>query len=214
MKFARRHFVSVLFALGAALTVTAPALAQVAGKDYTLITPEQQSGDSGKIEVIEFFGYFCPHCRDAAPALHAWAGKLPADVVLKKVPVSFNRPVLVNWQRLYYTLEATGDLARLDMAAFKAAQDERLPLASEEEAVAWAVRNGIDKKKFSDAWKSFSVVSNVKRAGQLERDYKVSGVPAIAVGGKYMSGDMAFNDKLLVADKLIAKIRAEKSGKK
>ena len=211
MQAPRRKFVASVLALGSALTVAGPAFAQA---PYTPITPTQAGGDAGKIEVIEFFGYFCPHCRDAFPALHAWAAKLPADVVLKKVPVSFGRGPLVNWQRLYYTLEATGDLARLDQAAFKAAQDDRLPLTSDDQALEWAVRNGIDGKKFSDAWKSFSVASNVKRAGQLERDYKVSGVPALAVDGKYMIGDMAFQDKLRVADKLIAQIRAEKSGKK
>lgn len=214
MQQPRRNFLSGILALGASLGVSHPVLAQVVGKDYTLISPAQQGSDPAKIEVIEFFGYFCPHCRDAYPALHAWAAKLPGDVVLKKVPISFNRPPLVNWQRLYYTLEATADLARLDSAAFKAAQDERLPLAADEEAIAWAVRNGVDGKKFSDAWKSFSVASNVKRAQQLERDYKISGVPALAVDGKYMIGDMGFNDKLLVADKLIAKARAERAGKK
>jgi thiol:disulfide interchange protein DsbA len=212
MKFDRRSF--VVLALGAALTAAMPASAQTAGKEYTLIAPVQPGEEASKIEVVEFFGYFCPHCRDAYPLLQAWAAKLPSDVVLKKVPVSFNRAPLVNWQRLYYTLETTGDASRLDMAAFKAAQDERLPLTSEEEAVAWASRNGVDKKKFSDAWNSFGVASKVKRAAQMEQAYKITGVPALAVDGKYMIGDMGFSDKLLAVDKLIAKIRAEKSGKK
>ena len=214
MKFARRSFVSAIFALGAMCTVAFPAVAQTAGKDYIVIAPAQPADDASKIEVIEFFGYFCPHCRDAHPALQAWAAKLPSDVVLKKVPVSFGRQQLVGWQRLFYTLEATGDLARLDMAAFKAAQDDRLPMVSEENAVSWAKANGLDAKKFSDTWNSFGVSSKVQRAGQLERAYKVSGVPAIAVDGKYMTGDMDFNQKLVLADKLIAKARAERSSKK
>jgi thiol:disulfide interchange protein DsbA len=115
---------------------------------------------------------------------------------------------------LYYTLETTGDLSRLDTAAYKAAQDDHLPLASDDAAADWAAQNGIDRKKFLDAWKSFSVASKVQRAGQLEKAYKVSGVPALAVEGKYMVGDMGFSEKLVVADKLIAKARNEKSGKK
>jgi thiol:disulfide interchange protein DsbA len=210
MKFARRSLLSALFALAVSL----PAVAQTIGKDYTQISPAQPSESAAKIEVVEFFGYFCPHCRDAAPQLHAWAAKLPADVVLKKVPVSFGRQQLVNWQRLYYTLEVTGDVDRLDAAAFKAAQDERLALVNDEEAYAWAARNGVDRKKFQEAWKSFSVNSMVQRAGQMERAYKVSGVPALAVDGKYMLADMDFALKLTVTDKLIAKARAEKSGKK
>ena len=214
MKFARRSFVSAIFALGAMCTVAFPAVAQTAGKDYTVISPAQPADDASKIEVVEFFGYFCPHCRDAHPALQAWAAKLPSDVVLKKVPVSFGRQQLVPWQRLYYTLEVTGDLPRLDMAAFKAAQDDRLILVSDADALGWAKANGVDAKKFSEAWGSFGVSSKVQRAGQLERAYKVAGVPAIAVDGKYMTGDMDFNQKLALADKLIAKARAERSGKK
>ncbi|MBL8428924.1 MAG: thiol:disulfide interchange protein DsbA/DsbL [Dechloromonas sp.] len=212
MKFARRSFVGA--ALVAAAAFALPVAAQVAGKDYTPITPAQPTEDAAKIEVLEFFGYFCPHCRDANPLLSAWAAKQPSDVVVKKVPVSFGRQQLVPWQRLYYTLEATGDLARLDSSAYKAAQDDRLPLVSEDVAADWAAQNGVDRKKFLDAWKSFSVQSKVQRAGQLERLYKVAGVPALAVEGKYMVGEMSFSDKLLVADKLIAKSRSEKPGKK
>ena len=201
-------------ALASALTVQAPVFAQTAGKDYQMINPAQSTDEPGKIEVIEFFGYFCSHCRDAHPQLQAWAAKLPSDVVLKKVPVSFGRAPLVAWQRLYYTLEATGDLARLDGLAFKAAQDDRVMLTNEDDAAAWAVKNGVDRKKFGEAWNSFGVASKVKRAGQLEQAYKVNGVPSLAVDGKYMIGDMAFADKLLVTDKLAAKIRSERAGKK
>ena len=214
MKLTRRTFVSSAFALFSALALAMPVYAQTAGKDYTPIVPAQATEDAGKIEVVEFFGYFCPHCRDAYPALHAWASKLPANVVLKKVPVSFGRQQLVPWQRLYYTLEQTGDLSRLETAAFKAAQDDHIALASDDVAADWAAQNGIDRKKFIDAWKSFSVASKVQRAGQLEKLFKVNGVPSLAVDGKYMVGDMGFNEKLAVTDKLIAMVRSEKSGKK
>ena len=89
MKFARRSFVSSIFALVAALTVAIPSIAQTVGKDYTMISPAQPTEDANKIEVIEFFSYGCTHCADFNPLLNAWAAKSPGDVVLKKVPVSF-----------------------------------------------------------------------------------------------------------------------------
>jgi thiol:disulfide interchange protein DsbA len=91
MKFARRSFVSTIFALGAALTVARPSLAQTAGKDYTPISPAQPTDDAAKVEVLEFFSYGCPHCADFNPLVTAWAAKLPADVVFKKVPITFGR---------------------------------------------------------------------------------------------------------------------------
>ena len=108
MKFARRSFVSTIFALGAALTVARPSLAQTAGKDYTPISPAQPTDDAAKVEVLEFFSYGCPHCADFNPLVTAWAAKLPADVVFKKVPITFGRGAWESIARLYYTLEITG----------------------------------------------------------------------------------------------------------
>ena len=99
MKFARRSFVTTIFALGAALTVAMPSLAQTAGKDYTPISPAQPTEDASKIEVLEFFSYGCPHCADFNPLLQAWVAKLPGDVVFRKVPITFGRAAWANIAR-------------------------------------------------------------------------------------------------------------------
>ena len=116
MKFDRRSFVAAAFALGAAYAM--PAFAQNA--PYTPISPAQPTEDASKIEVLEFFSYGCPHCADFNPLLHAWAAKLPGDVVIKKVPITFGRAAWANIAKLYYTLEITGDLQRLESDVFKA----------------------------------------------------------------------------------------------
>jgi thiol:disulfide interchange protein DsbA len=76
------------------------------------------------------------------------------------------------------------------------------------------VKKGVDPKKFAETFGSFGVMSKVKRGDQMAQAYRITGVPALAVDGKYLIGDMGFNEKLAVADKLIAKARSEKSGKK
>jgi thiol:disulfide interchange protein DsbA len=214
MKFARRSFVSAIFALGASLTVAMPALAQTAGKDYTPISPVQPTDDAGKVEVLEFFSYGCPHCSDFNPLVTAWAAKLPADVVFKKVPITFGRAAWANISKLYFTLEITGDLARLEADVFKAIHQERVNLFDERTLTEWVTKKGVDAKKFSDTFNSFGVMSKVKRADQQAQAYKIQGVPALAVDGKYMVGGKDFNEQLAIADKLIAKARSEKSGKK
>lgn len=213
MKFARRHFVSTVFALGAALTVAMPAFAQTAGKDYNMISPVQPTDDAAKIEVVEFFSYGCPHCGDFNPLVTAWAAKLPIDVVFKKVPVTFGRGAWESIARLYYTLEITGDLARLEGDIFKAIHSERVNLFEPGALTEWVVKKGVDAKKFNDTFKSFGVMSKVKRGDQMAQAYKISGVPALAIDGKFMIGELPFNEKLLAADKLIAKARSEKAGK-
>ncbi|MBP8170294.1 MAG: thiol:disulfide interchange protein DsbA/DsbL, partial [Azonexus sp.] len=211
---ARRSFVSTIFALGAALTVARPSLAQTAGKDYTPISPAQPTDDAAKVEVLEFFSYGCPHCADFNPLVHAWAAKLPADVVFKKVPITFGRGAWESIARLYYTLEITGDLARLEADVFRAIHTEKINLFEAGALTEWVVKKGVDQKKFTDTFKSFGVMSKVKRGDQLAQAYKIQGVPALAVDGKFMVGGKDFAEQLAIADKLIVKARSEKSGKK
>ena len=214
MKFARRSFVTTIFALGAALTVAMPSSAQTAGKDYTPISPAQPTEDASKIEVLEFFSYGCPHCADFNPLLQAWVAKLPGDVVFRKVPVTFGRAAWANIARLYYALKVTGDLDRLESDIFKAIHNDRINLFEEKSLLEWVAKKGVDQKKFAEAFNSFGVMSQVKRGDQMAQAYKIQGVPALAVDGKYLVGGKDFNEQLANADKLIAKARSEKSGKK
>ena len=214
MKFARRSFVSTIFALGAALTVAMPSWAQTVGKDYTLISPAQPTEDAGKIEVLEFFSYGCPHCADFNPLVTAWAAKLPSDVVFRKVPITFGRAAWANIAKLYYALKVTGDLDRLESDVFKAIHNDRINLFDEKSLLEWVAKKGVDQKKFAEAFNSFGVMSQVKRGDQMAQAYKIQGVPALAVDGKYLVGGKDFNEQLAIADKLIAKARSEKSGKK
>jgi thiol:disulfide interchange protein DsbA len=210
MKFARRSFLSALFAL----TVALPSFAQVAGKDYTPIVPVQPTDDAGKVEVLEFFSYGCPHCNDFNPLLTAWVGKQSADVVVKKVPVTFGRAAWTNIAKLFYTLEVTGDAARLEADVFKAIHSDRVNLFDDKVMAEWVAKKGVDAKKFADTYNSFGVNSKVKRADQMAQAFKISGVPALAVDGKYLVGGKDFNEALAITDKLIVKARGEKSGKK
>jgi len=214
MKFARRSFVTTIFALGAALTVAMPSWAQTVGKDYTPISPAQPTEDAGKIEVLEFFSYGCPHCADFNPLLQAWVAKLPGDVVFRKVPITFGRAAWANIARLYYALKVTGDLDRLESDIFKAIHNDRINLFEEKSLLEWVAKKGVDQKKFAEAFNSFGVMSQVKRGDQMAQAYKIQGVPALAVDGKFLVGGKDFNEQLAIADKLIAKARSEKSGKK
>ena len=214
MKSDRSNFVGSVLAIGAALTVTTPSFAQTVGKDYTLITPAQPTDDAAKVEVLEFFSYGCPHCSDFHPQISAWSAKLPADVVFKRVPITFGRAAWANIAKLFYTLETTGDLAKLDGDVFKAIHGERINMFDEKVLTEWVIKKGVDPKKFADTFNSFGVMSKVKRGDQLAQGHKIQGVPAISVDGKYMVGGKDFNEQLAIADKLIAKARSEKSGKK
>ncbi|MDR2838094.1 MAG: thiol:disulfide interchange protein DsbA/DsbL [Azonexus sp.] len=210
MPFDRRRFIHALSGIAVSFALALPAQAQTVGKDYTLISPPQPTENPAKVEVLEFFSYGCSHCAEFYPLLSAWAAKQKPDVVIKKTPVSFGRAAWANIAKLYYTLEVTGDLARLDGEAFRAIHGQKVNLFEERAATEWAVKNGVDQKKFTEAFNSFGINSKVRRGDQLQQAYKVDGVPALVIDGKYMAGGENFEQMLANADKLIAKARAEK----
>lgn len=210
MQLPRRSFFRHLLAI-AALALALPAFAQ--GGGYTLVQPPQQTDNPAKIEVLEFFSYGCPHCYEFSGPLSAWVAKLPADVVFKRVPVSFGRAAWANVGRLYHALEATGDLAKLDTDVFKAINEQRVDLYNEKPMLEWLAKKGVNTQKFSEAYRSFGVQSKGSRGDQMAQAYRIGGVPALAINGKYLLEAREPSEMFALADKLIAKERAERSKK-
>ncbi|HUY03066.1 MAG TPA: thiol:disulfide interchange protein DsbA/DsbL [Rhodocyclaceae bacterium] len=186
-----------------------------AGRDYDLINPPQPTNARGKVEVIEFFSYMCPHCDAFDPILDKWLKTLPKDVVFRRVPVIF-RPQWEATARLYYTLEAMGELNRLHSAVFTAIHRQYQDLTTEAGVTAWAVKSGLDRKKFVATYESFAVQSRTQGAKQMQGAYGIPGVPAMVVAGKYRTPDEfpgGFDGLLKLVDKLIVKARAEQGRK-
>ena len=213
----RREFSVTAAGALAASALALPAWAQNKkpedGVEYmTLDKKVNVDAPPGKVEVIEFFWYSCPHCNAFEPKLVAWIKKLPADVVIKRVPVAF-RDDFVPQQRLYYTLEALGKLDELHNKVFLAIHGERVPLQREDQIAEWIEKQGVDKAKFKELYNSFSVSSKARRASQVQDQFKVTGVPSIGVAGRwYTDGELARNmDRALqVTDYLIAEARKAK----
>lgn len=202
----------------ALFSLALPVHAQLAaGKDYIVIEPAQRTDNPAKIEVIEFFSYGCPHCSDFHPLVNKWAAKLPADVAFKRVPVGFGRPQWTNLAKLYYALEMTGDLAKLDSSIFYALHEKGLNLSDDKSIAEWVTSQGVDAKKFSDAYNSFGMLSKTKRADQLAQASKIRGVPALVVDGRYLVTGQDLKsqaDLLALTDKVIDKARSERNQNK
>ena len=183
------------------------------GKDYrTLEKRAPVQAPPGKIEVVEFFWYSCPHCNAFEPQLNAWLKKLPPDVSFRRVPVQF-RDDFVPQQRLYYTLEAMGKVDELHDKVFQAIHVQRQPTDREDRILAFAEKNGLDKAKFQELYNSFGVQTKTRQAKQLQDDYQVDGVPALGIAGRYYTdGTMAngMDHALQVVDYLVAESRKSK----
>ena len=217
MTLTRRDFHRYLIAGLALAALPAAATPLLEGRDYERIQPAHLGDVAGKIEVLEFFSYGCPHCKDFHPLVMAWASRLPKDVSFRRVPVSFGRAAWANLARLYRSLEAIGELARLDDAVFRAIHDTRTNLYTDKAILHWVRRQGVDEKRFSSAFQSFGVNTQLARDEQLTRSYKVQGVPLLTVAGRYaVTGQAAkgLADLLPIADGLIAMARAENRGQR
>ena len=168
-------------ALGLAALLPLSAHAQKAA--YTTVTPAQPSDTPGKVEVLEFFAYGCPHCATMEPMVDKWAETLPENVVLRRVPVAFNAS-MADLQRLYYVLES---LDRLDLhpKVFNVLHKERKPMYNSAAIGDWLATQGIDKATYEATARSFGVTSKVARATELEKDYDIQGTPTLGVAGTY-----------------------------
>ena len=182
--------------LGINALSASPSLAQMVkpqqGIDYLILDkPVAVDAAAGKVEVIEFFGYWCPHCNAFEPELEAWLKRMPANISFKRVPVAFN-DAAIPLQKMYYTLEALGRVNDMQRKVFTAIHAEKINLNTQEGIVAWAVKQGIDQKKFVDAYTSFAVNTKVTKAKQLVNAYKIDGVPSMGVAGRfYTDGTLA-----------------------
>jgi len=186
-----------------------------AGVEYRELSAPQPADAVDKIEIIEFFWYGCPHCYNFEPVIEPWAKKLPKDTQFRRVPAIFND----EWEqgaRAYYALEAIGEGQRLHKPLFDAVHTgSRLKVANEAALTEWLGKQGVDTKKFAAAYRSFSVEGKVKRAKQLTQAYKIDGVPAMAVNGKYVvitDNIKSLEQMLAVSDYLIDRSRKQ-SGK-
>ena len=193
--------------------VHAQAKKPEAGTDYMLVDPRAPvDAPAGKIEVVEFFWYACPHCNAFEPTLEAWVKKLPKDVAFRRVPVAF-RDDFVPQQRLYFALETMGLLDTLHAKVFAAIHVEKLNLTRGDAITDWVVKQGVDKAKFLEQYNSFTTATKASRSTQLQNAYKVEGVPALGVAGRfYTDGSLArsMERALQVVESLVAGQRGGK----
>lgn len=213
----RRSFLSTTtrFAMGLSALTHTLAQAQAdkprVGADYRqLERAAPVDAPAGKIELIEFFWYGCPHCNAFEPVLAQWVKTLPVDVVFKMVPIAF-RSSFVPQQQLFYALESMGLVDKLHAQVFVAIHRDRLKLNTAPEINAWVAKQGVDSVTFASHFNSFSTATQVRRASQLMNAYNVEGVPALGVAGRfYTDGELTrkMDRALQVAAYLLNEVRA------
>jgi thiol:disulfide interchange protein DsbA len=174
--------------------------------EYDLISPQPVSTGE-RIEVIEFFWYGCPHCYNLQPPLDGWLKRKPSDVELRRIPAVF-RDSWIPHARVYYTLEALGEVGRLHHAVYRAIHVERDSLMTAEAAAAWASRNGIEPARWNAVYTSPEIERKIQESKKHTVAYAIEGTPSLVVNGHYrvnMQGVKSESDLIALLHWLIAK---------
>ena len=169
---------------------------------------------AGKVEVIEFFWYGCPHCYHFEPTFRQWLKTQPKDVVQRLVAVPLNPMSWTPGSKLYYALDAMGIEEKLRNDLFAAIHTERSLSPNDERAFpAWVAKKGVDAAKFMATMESFGVKTKSNQARGLADAYKIDGVPALGIAGQYFTNvglNGSEKNALATVDFLVNKVRSGK----
>ena len=153
--------------------------------EYRLIAPQPvETGE--RIEVIDFFWYGCPYCHELQPALEEWIQRKPSDVEVRRIPVVM-RETWAPHARIYYTLELLGEAERLHAQVYRSYHVEQLHMSKPDVMEQWAVKHGIERRRWIDAYHSPEVDARIARAAQATKRYDVQGTPTLVVDGRYLT---------------------------
>jgi len=168
------------------------------GKNYTRLAQEQTTQSGKNIEVLEFFWYGCPHCYQFEPTIAKWKKNKPANVHFIRVPAPLN-PSWMPHTKAFYALEIMGKGEQYHQALFNAMHVERKKLYDMASITQFLASQGVDEKAFTSNVNSFAVEMRARQAMKLSKSYQLSGVPMMAVNGKYtISAQQAGGYKQLI----------------
>jgi len=180
------------------------------GKHYKRID-QPKTNDSDKVEVLEFFWYGCPHCYSFEPYLNKWKQNKPGNVEFVRVPATF-QPLWVLHARAYYALQMLDAGEKTHIKFFSEIHNKKNYMKTIDALTEFVQQYGVERSEFIDAMNSFTVENNVRKATKLVDGYKLNGVPAVAVNGKYLiSASMAgsYDNMIKIMNYLIEKEAAK-----
>jgi len=177
---------TLLLALAAAGAQAQAQSVPQLGRDYIRLDPPRPVASGDRTEVIEFFYYGCPVCYELEPGLSRWYFNGPGSVALRRVP-ALSSDNWDNFAKLFYTLEAMGQLARLHWPVYDNFHFNGIKLNEEAAMAGWVAHNGLDKQKFIDTYRSPEIQAKLVAAREMTRKYEIKGVPSIVIDGKFVT---------------------------
>lgn len=183
------------------------------GVHYDRLVPVQgTSSPPDKIEVAEFFWYGCVYCYRMDAYIEEWKKDQPQEVNFINIPALWD-PTMETHARLFLALQAVGELDTAHRDVFRAIHTENRLLLRLGDQERFVRRYGVSADDFRNAFRSFSVESNLRRIKDLMRRYRILAVPAFVVNGKYVvrvTPDSDMPGLLEIVDELVARELSER----
>lgn len=193
----------------ASAPVQAAAAGLVEGQNYTVLAHPVEAQQAGKVEVLEFFGYFCPHCAHLEPVLSEHVKTFQPDTYLRKEHVVWD-PNMKPLARLAAAIDMTNLHEQADIVIFKAMTEDKIQLNDPAVLKSWlAEQTAFDGKKVLAA---FELPESGKRADKMENltmAHQINSTPTVIVGGKYEVKFSDWDSGMKTIDLLVEKVREE-----
>lgn len=197
---------------GIALSALLPVSAQAAveGKDYTVLPKPIPQQQADKIEVLEFFGYFCVHCYHLDPVLLNHSKAFAKDTYLRTEHVVW-QPEMLGLARVAAAVDDSGLKRQANSAIFQAVYEQKINLADSATFKQWAqAQKSFDGKKLIAAYDSPASLNRAKKMEELTVAYRIGSTPTVIVGGKYqVKFGNDWNAGMKTIDELVEKVRGE-----
>lgn len=200
----------IFAALAAALMGTPPCFSEPTSARTPPQAANSRLSAAQPVEVIEFFSYGCPHCRDMSLKIHKWEAQQGKSIHLTRVPVTFGRAYWESLARSYFALSDMGVMdQKLDAAIFEALFVKRIDLGKPETMKAWLKEQNVNLARFNAAYRHKNMARRLAAADDLVRNSGLTGIPAIRVNGEFVPEGSA-DEQLESASKAVEKLRGGK----
>ncbi len=157
---------------------------EVDGKFQRIVPNQPTETPQDVIEVVDVFGYRCPHCFSFLPVLERFENDLPNDVQVRHMPVIFRD----SWEapaRAFYTAKLLGVLEKVHRPIFEALHVDRRSMDSDDAWKKLFSEHGVSNTDFEKTFDSFAVRSMLRKSQVMQRRYGVTATPSVIVNGKY-----------------------------
>lgn len=188
----------------------APAPAPLTeGVNYTVLSTPIPQQQAGKVEVLEFFGYFCPHCAHLEPVLSEHIKTFKDDTYMRREHVVWGdemKPLA----RLAAAVEMAGESDKANSHIFDAMVNQKINLADTDTLKKWlSEQTAFDGKKVLAAFEASESQARAAQMEELTNKFQISGTPTVIVGGKYQVEFKDWQSGMTTIDQLVDKVREE-----